>query len=53
MVVKFNQNFEKPSRFQVMRQRGHSQQRDKNVQGLTIVKQYEVLGELLKSKLFI
>lgn len=36
-----------------MRQRGHSQQRDKNVQGLTIVKQYEVLGELLKSKLFL
>ena len=35
-----------------MKERGHSQQKNKNLQWLTVVKQNDVFGKLLKNKLF-
>ena len=36
----------------MMKVRGHSQQRDKNLQGLIVVNQHDVFENLLKNKLF-
>lgn len=53
MMVQFNQNIEGQVGFsQVKKGRGHSQQRDQNVQELSIVKQNDVFGKLLNNSVY-